>query len=59
MVVLVVYPVGRILNRIGFSPLWTIAIFIPLVNLIVLWILAFTEWPGGRGDEARNPSPPI
>jgi hypothetical protein len=60
MVALVVYPVGRILNRIGFSPLWAIAMFIPLVNLIVLWILAFTEWPGSsRRDEARNPRPPI
>ena len=59
MVALVAYPVGRILNRIGFSPLWAIAMFIPLVNLIALWILAFTEWPRGRGDEARSPSPPI
>jgi len=24
--------------------------FIPLVNLVALWILAFTEWPGGRVD---------
>ena len=59
MVALVAYPVGRILNRIGFSPLWAIAMFIPLVNLIALWILAFTEWPRGRGNEARNPSPQI
>ena len=55
IVALVTYPVGRILNRIGFSPLWAIAMFIPLVNLIALWILAFTEWPRGRVDEARNP----
>ena len=55
MVALVAYPVGRILNRIGFSPLWAVAMFIPLVNLIALWILAFTEWPRGRVDEARNP----
>jgi len=55
MVALVAYPLGRILNRIGFSPLWAIAMFIPLVNLIALWILAFTEWPRGRVDEARNP----
>jgi hypothetical protein len=50
---------GRILNRIGFSPLWAILMFIPLLNLIGLWILAFSEWPGGSRDEARNPSPPI
>jgi hypothetical protein len=59
MVAVVVYPVGRILNRIGFSPLWAIVMFIPLLNLIALWILAFTEWPGGGGLEARSPSPPI
>jgi len=34
----------------GFSPLWAIVMFIPLVNLVALWILAFTEWPGGRVD---------
>jgi hypothetical protein len=59
MVAVVAYPVGRILNRIGFSPLWAIAMFIPLLNLIALWILAFTDWPGDRRGEARNPSPPI
>ena len=59
MVALVAYPVGRILNRIGFSPLWAIAMFIPLVNLIALWILAFTEWPGAGEGESRNSPPPI
>lgn len=48
MIAVVIYPAGRILNRIGFSPLWSILIFIPLVNLIGLWILAFTDWPSGR-----------
>jgi len=50
MVAVVVYPAGRILNRIGFSPLWSVLMFIPLVNLIALWILAFTEWPGERPE---------
>ncbi len=45
MIAVVVYPAGRILSRIGFSPLWSILMFVPLVNLIALWILAFTEWP--------------
>jgi hypothetical protein len=50
MMAAVIYPVGRILARIGFSPLWSIVMFIPVVNLIALWILAFTEWPSGRGE---------
>lgn len=48
MIAIVAYPIGRILGRIGFSPLWAIAMFIPLLNLVVLWVLAFTEWPGDR-----------
>jgi hypothetical protein len=50
MIAVVIYPVGRILSRIGFSPLWSIVIFIPLVNLIALWIFAFTDWPDGRAE---------
>lgn len=38
-------PVARILSRLGFSRLWTILAFIPLVNLIFLWVLAYTHWP--------------
>jgi hypothetical protein len=43
-----IYPLGRILNRIGFSPLWAILAFIPLVNLIALWALALADWPERR-----------
>ena len=45
MVALILYPVGRILNRLGLSPFWSLLIFIPLVNLISLWVLAFSDWP--------------
>jgi hypothetical protein len=44
-VALVLYPVGRIVKRIGFSPFWSVLILIPLVNLIALWVLALTDWP--------------
>lgn len=54
MVAALVYPVGRILRRIGFSPLWSIVMFIPLINLIALWILAFTEWPSGKRDRTTG-----
>jgi hypothetical protein len=45
---ILVFPVARILMRIGFSPLWALLAFIPFVNLIALWVLAFTDWPEGR-----------
>jgi hypothetical protein len=50
MIVVVAYPVGRILSRIGLSPLWVIVMFIPILNLVALWILAFTDWPVERRD---------
>jgi len=45
MVAVVLYPTGRILRRLGLSPFWSLLVFIPLVNLIFLWVLAFSEWP--------------
>jgi hypothetical protein len=50
MIVAVAYPAGRILGRMGFSPLWTVLAFVPGLNLIALWVLAFADWPGKRGE---------
>jgi hypothetical protein len=44
-VALVLYPVGRILGRLGFSPFWSILALIPLVNLVALWVVALSPWP--------------
>jgi hypothetical protein len=49
VVAAVLYPIGRILSRIGFSPLWSVLVFVPFVNLVALWILAFIDWPE-QGD---------
>jgi hypothetical protein len=51
MVALVVWPLGRILSRAGFSPFWSILAFVPVVNLIALWIFAFADWPGSGQAE--------
>jgi hypothetical protein len=45
MVAVVLYPIGRILNRIGLSPFWSVLAVIPFINLIALWVLAFADWP--------------
>lgn len=42
---LILYPIGRILGRIGFSPLWSLVALLPFLNLIGLWVLAMIPWP--------------
>ena len=46
---LVLYPTGRILSRIGFSPFWSVVAFIPFANLAGLWFVALTAWPRDKG----------
>ena len=45
LVMAFLYPIGRILSRIGFSPLWSVLVFAPLINLMALWVLASIDWP--------------
>jgi hypothetical protein len=38
-------PVAAILHHAGRSRWWTVIAFIPLLNLIGLWVFAFSRWP--------------
>jgi hypothetical protein len=52
LVAFILYPTGRILRRIGFSPVWSILMFLSLINVIALWVLAFAEWPMNEAQAA-------
>jgi hypothetical protein len=41
----IVLPIGKILHRIGFSPLFALLLFIPVINIIFLYAIAFRRWP--------------
>ena len=43
-VVIVIIPMWFIWKKAGFSPWLSILSIIPAVNLIMLYVLAFTEW---------------
>lgn len=47
---LILYPIGRILGRIGLSPYWSVLALFPVINLIGLWILAFATWSARQAD---------
>lgn len=40
-----IFPVGKILSRIGIP--WGVAFLtvVPVVNLVMLWVVAFIKWP--------------
>jgi hypothetical protein len=42
---LLLRPIIRIIQRIGYSGWWVLLFFVPLGNVIGLWILAYGRWP--------------
>jgi uncharacterized membrane protein YhaH (DUF805 family) len=42
---IVVFPAWRIISRTGHSGWWCLLMFIPLVNIVGLWLFAFVAWP--------------
>jgi CDP-diglyceride synthetase len=48
--VIVVIPLWKILTKAGYAGAWALLAFVPVVNLIALWIFAFNKWPIERTD---------
>lgn len=42
---LFVIPACRIFSRAGLGGGWGLLAAIPIVNIVLLWVLAFAEWP--------------
>ena len=40
MVAIVLYPIGLILKKLGYSPFWAALACLPVVNIIGLWVVA-------------------
>jgi hypothetical protein len=47
--IIAIIPFWRICTRIGWSPWLSLLMAIPLVNLIFLYVLAFSDWPSHKG----------
>ncbi|MCZ8350295.1 MAG: hypothetical protein O9352_10260 [Rhizobium sp.] len=50
MAAVILYPIGLILKRLGFSPFWSVLALVPGVNLIALWILALTSSTNDKSE---------
>jgi hypothetical protein len=56
----VLVPFWQIWKKAGFSPLLSILMMIPVVGIVMLYVLAFTQWKvmpvqGGYPQSARPP----
>ncbi len=41
---LVIIPFWKILDKAGFNPLLSLLMLVPVVNLVMLYYVAFTDW---------------
>ena len=44
----IMVPVGKVLSKAGRSPLWSVFAIVPVLNVILLWVFAFSSWPSQR-----------
>jgi hypothetical protein len=50
----------RIIRRAGYSGWWALILLVPVVNLVMIWVFAFSTWPilrGAGGIAARIERP--
>jgi uncharacterized membrane protein YhaH (DUF805 family) len=49
-VVLFIWSIVRVLHKAGYSGWWALLAFVPVVNLVMLYIFAFVaDWPNLNG----------
>ena len=48
---IIVIPFWKIYSKAGFSKWLSLLMIVPLVNLLVLYVVAFSTWPAHRGSE--------
>ena len=46
-----IVPLYRILGRIGVSPFWAFVAIFPPLGLVMLWVIAFSDWKAGGAKE--------
>jgi type VI protein secretion system component VasK len=55
MILIVLIPYWKIFGKAGFSPALSLLMVIPLVNIAMLYYLAFSDWPSHRRSPQQTP----
>jgi len=57
MIAVMMIPYFRIVSKAGYSGWLCLLMLIPLVNLVMLWIFAFSTWPVEQRPTPTYPTP--
>jgi uncharacterized membrane protein YhaH (DUF805 family) len=49
----VLSPIIKILRRTGYSEWWALLLYVPLINIVGLWLFAYGRWPKAGGSSSR------
>lgn len=41
---------SKILDKAGIPKVWLLCLLIPVVNIIMIWVFAFSRWPNLKED---------
>jgi len=52
--IIAIIPIWRICARVGYSPWLSLLMAIPVVNIIFIYFLAFSDWPSQKGTIATG-----
>lgn len=44
----------RILQKAGFDGRWVLVLLVPVVNIVMIWIFAFSPWPKLRDKAGQG-----
>lgn len=50
-VALLVWLFARIARKAGFSGWWSLLMLVPVVNVVLVWVFAFVQWPAETRPE--------
>jgi hypothetical protein len=51
--IFILWLAGKILEKAGFEPQWAFVLLIPVVNVIMIWVFAFADWPNLQKKESQ------
>jgi uncharacterized membrane protein YhaH (DUF805 family) len=50
---LVLSPIIKVLRRTGYSEWWALLLYVPVLNVVALWLFAYGRWPKIGGASSR------